>query len=280
MSGNDERHREGRGTTPHHHPLLVEGRPQPTCLRSVARRLGSAPTCAQATLTAMPAAPAVYAFAARVSQLRQRVAPGSVQPASPSVLRGGRTRWLRCLPLAPLRIHSLRSGHGLMQGERAQVGSAPHGGAQRSGGRWAAAWSWLVHGWWWGVGSSRDSAGRAPGRATEPTDYHGRPRAPCDPRRAPGSRQPRSRLRRPRGLTDLSRPAPPSPGSRGALTGSHPPPVPAPKIPLQGSGRSRPHARARGRRGGIAPRLGEASSCAGAAVGCSVRRFPRPGTPP
>lgn len=115
--------------TPHHHPLLVEGRPQPTCLRSVARRLGSAPTCAQATLTAMPAAPAVYAFAARVSQLRQRVAPGSVQPASPSVLRGGRTRWLRCLPLAPLRIHSLRSGHGLMQGERAQVGSAPHGGA-------------------------------------------------------------------------------------------------------------------------------------------------------
>jgi hypothetical protein len=115
--------------TPHHHPLLVEGRPQPTCLRSVARRLGSAPTCARATLTAMPAAPAVYAFAARVSQLRQRVAPGSVQPASPSVLRSGRTRWLRCLPLAPLRIHSLRSGHGLMQGERAQVGSAPHGGA-------------------------------------------------------------------------------------------------------------------------------------------------------
>ena len=50
-----------KATPHHHHPLLVEGRPQPTCLRSVARRLGSAPTCAQATLTAMPAAPAVYA---------------------------------------------------------------------------------------------------------------------------------------------------------------------------------------------------------------------------
>ena len=77
----------------------------------------------------MPAAPAVYCSAARASQLRLRVAPGSGQPAAPSALRGGRTLRLRCLPLAALRIHSLRSGHGLPGVRHAQVGSVPRGGA-------------------------------------------------------------------------------------------------------------------------------------------------------
>lgn len=100
--------------TPHHHPLPVEGRPQPTCLRSVARTARKPPRPARkAPLTAMPAAPAVYCSAARASQLRLRVAPGSGQPAAPSALRGGRTLRLRRLSLAALRIHSLRSGHGL-----------------------------------------------------------------------------------------------------------------------------------------------------------------------
>ena len=68
-----------------------------------------------------------------------------------------------------------------------RTGAGRGGSSQRRAlryGRWAAAWQWLVHGWWWGVGSARDSAGRAPGGAAEPADYHGRPRAPCDPRRA------------------------------------------------------------------------------------------------
>lgn len=117
-------------STPHHHPLPVEGRPQPTCLRSVARTARKPPRPARkAPLTAMPAAPAVYCSAARASQLRLRVAPGSGQPAAPSALRGGRTLRLRCLSLAALRIHSLRSGHGLLGVCRAQDGSVPRGGA-------------------------------------------------------------------------------------------------------------------------------------------------------
>lgn len=119
-----------RGATPHHHPLPVEGRPQPTCLRSVARTARKPPRPARKAIpTAMPAAPAVYCSAARASQLRLRVAPGSGQPAAPSALRGGRTRRLRRLSLAALRIHSLRSGHGLTGGRRAQAGSVPRGGA-------------------------------------------------------------------------------------------------------------------------------------------------------
>ena len=131
-----------QGATPHHHPLPVEGRPQPTCLRSVARTARKPPRPARrAPLTAMPAAPAVYCSAARASQLRLRVAPGSGQPAAPSALRGGRTLRLRCLSLAALRIHSLRSGHGLLGG----LTCAGRGGSSRRRalcyGRWAAALS-------------------------------------------------------------------------------------------------------------------------------------------
>lgn len=48
-----------RSATPHHHPLLVEGCPQPICLRSVARTARKPPRPARnVILTAMPAAPA------------------------------------------------------------------------------------------------------------------------------------------------------------------------------------------------------------------------------
>ena len=106
-------HRESlaRDATPHHRPLPIEGRPQPTCLRSVARTARKPPRPARRSpLTAMPAAPAVYCSAARASQLRLRVAPGSGQPAAPSALRGGRTLRLRCLSLAALRI-TVRIAH-------------------------------------------------------------------------------------------------------------------------------------------------------------------------
>ena len=115
--------------TPHHHPLPVEGRAaaHPPPLRCAPARIR--PDLRTNGTHGHARRSGRVCSAARVSQLRQRVAPGSAQPASPSVLRGGRTRWLRRLPLAALRIHSLRSGHGLMQGKRAQVGSAPRGGA-------------------------------------------------------------------------------------------------------------------------------------------------------
>lgn len=222
-----------RGATPHHHPLPVEGRPQPTCLRSVARTARKPPRPARrAPLTAMPAAPAVYCSAARASQLRLRVAPGSGQPAAPSALRGGRTLRLRRLSLAALRIHSLRSGHGLPGVRRAQVGSVPRGGAH-----------------------SATADGLLPFRARSRVVVGcGCPRGPPDPRGNRSSRQPRSRLRRHRGLPDPRRPRPPSPGSRGACTGSQPPPAPAPQLSPQGSGRGRSHARVR--RSVSAPHLG------------------------
>ena len=61
-----------QGATPHHHPLPVEGRPQPTRLRSVARTVRKPPRPARkAPLTVMPAAPAVYCSAAQASRLRR-----------------------------------------------------------------------------------------------------------------------------------------------------------------------------------------------------------------
>lgn len=54
-----------RGAAPNHHPLPVEGRSQPTRLRSVARTARKPPRPARkAPRTAMPAAPAVYASTA------------------------------------------------------------------------------------------------------------------------------------------------------------------------------------------------------------------------
>lgn len=228
------RRNQTRDSTPHHHPLPVEGRPQPTCLRSVARTARK-PTrpAREAPLTAMPAAPAVYRSAARASQLRLRVAPGSGQPAAPSALRGGRTLRLRCLSLAALRIHSLRSGHGLPGGWRAQGGSVPRGGAHSATAdgllRYHSRSRVVV-----GCGCPRDPhAGAA--SATPPRR---RPRAPARPSRA--------RERRP-GSPRESEPAT-----------APKPPAPAPQLSPQGSGRSRSHARVRVRvrRSVSAPHLG------------------------
>ena len=120
-------HRGPHPTTTRSSPRVVRSPPASAPLRA---RLGAAPPCARrATRTAAPRAEAVYCSAARASRLRLRVAPGSGQPAAPSALRGGRTLRLRCLPLAALRIHSLRSGHGLPGVRHAQVGSVPRGGA-------------------------------------------------------------------------------------------------------------------------------------------------------
>ena len=115
--------------TPHHHPLPVEGRAaaHPPPLRCAPARIR--PDLRTNGTHGHARRSGRVCSAARVSQLRQRVAPGSAQPASPSVLRGGRTRWLRRLPLAALRIHSLCSGHGLPGVRHAQVGSVPRGGA-------------------------------------------------------------------------------------------------------------------------------------------------------
>lgn len=126
------RNQDGGSRTPHPTTTrcpskVVRSPPASAPLRA---RLGNPPALRmKAILMAMPAAPAVYCSAARASQLRLRVAPGSGQPAAPSALRGGRTLRLRRLSLAALRIHSLRSGHGLLGGRRAQGGSVPRGGA-------------------------------------------------------------------------------------------------------------------------------------------------------
>ena len=82
------RRNQTRDPTPHHRPLIVEGRPQPTCLRSVARTARKPPRPAQrAPLTAMPAAPAVHA---------PRLGPAS----SAYVLLPAQVSRLRRLPFA------------------------------------------------------------------------------------------------------------------------------------------------------------------------------------
>ena len=101
----------------------------PSACAPLRARLGPAPPCAESATHGHARRSGCVCSAARASQLRLRVAPGSGQPAAPSALRGGRTLRLRCLPLAALRIHSLRSGHGLPGVRHAQVGSVPRGGA-------------------------------------------------------------------------------------------------------------------------------------------------------
>ena len=80
-----------RGATSHHHPLPVEGRPQPTRLRSVARTARKPPRPARrASLTAMPAAPAVCC---------SRLGPAS----SACVLLSAQVSRLRRLPFTAVR---------------------------------------------------------------------------------------------------------------------------------------------------------------------------------
>lgn len=129
-------------------------------------------------------------------------------------------------------------------------------------GRWAAALSSSFAGGggvWMPSQPSRRSSERD-SVATSPSGLphcrHALASGAPDPRGSRSPRQPRSRLRRHRGLPDPRRPRPPSPGSRNACAGSQPPPAPAPRLSPQGSGRSRSHARVRVRRSVSAHRLG------------------------
>lgn len=95
----------------------------------------------EAPSTAMPAAPAVYA---------PRLGPaGSACVSLPDQFSR-----LRRLSFAALRIHSLRSGHGLPKGLPAQAGRylAAARTPLRQMGCCIVA---LARGWWWGVGSAR-----------------------------------------------------------------------------------------------------------------------------
>lgn len=91
-----------RGATPHHHPLPVEGRPQPTCLRSVARTARKPPRPAHESDTHGHARrsgcvcfrgsgqPAPPACRSRLRSAGCAVCPSrrSHTPATPSVPRG------------------------------------------------------------------------------------------------------------------------------------------------------------------------------------------------
>lgn len=167
-------------------------RPHPTVTRCSSRADRSPPASAPLCARFGPAPPAhggvihgharrsgCVCSAARASRLRLRVAPGSVQPAVPSALRGGRTRRLHRLSLTALRIHSLRSGHGLPKGLPAQAGwslAAARAPLRRMGCCIVA----LACGWRWGVGSARHRfCGRI--RAAARCRRH---RAPARPPRA------------------------------------------------------------------------------------------------
>lgn len=166
--------------------------PHPTTTRCPSRADRSPPASAPLRARLGPAPPAhggaihgharrsgCVCSAARASRLRLRVAPGSVQPAAPSALRGGRTRRLRRLSLTALRIHSLRSGHGLPKGLLAQAGrslAAARTPLRRMGCCIVA----LARGWWWGVGPARHRfCGRMGALARR-----SRRRAPARPSRA------------------------------------------------------------------------------------------------
>lgn len=120
----------------------------------------------EASSTAMPAAPAVYA---------PRLGPaGSACVSLPDQFSR-----LRRLSFAALRIHSLRSGHGLPKGLPAQAGwslAAARAPLRRMGCCIVA----LARGWRWGVGSARHRfCGRI--RAAARCRRH---RAPARPPRA------------------------------------------------------------------------------------------------
>ena len=254
-------HREERVATPHHHPLPIEGRPQPARLRSVARTARKPPrTAREVNLTAEPAAPAVYrarlgsASSARVSHPAQ-VSRLCRLPFAAGAHAG-------CAVCPSQRAHTQPP----LWARPAESVTARSGVVPRSGAHSATA-DGLLH-------------------------VRGRPRvvvgcgSPCGPHvRAFGSparpglaAAPRSRLRRHRGSTCQRRTCTPSPGSRRACAGSQPPSAPAPRALLQGSG-TRPLPRPlRGRRSGRVPRLGIPFFRAGAAVACSCggARTPAP----
>ena len=86
------RRNQTRDPTPHHHPLPVEGRPQPTRLRSVARGSETAPPCAES---------ATHGHARRSGCVLLR---GSGQPAPPACC--SRLRSAGCAVCPSRRSHT------------------------------------------------------------------------------------------------------------------------------------------------------------------------------
>lgn len=113
----------------------------------------------------MPTAPAVYA---------PRLRPAS----SACVSLPAQFSRLRRLSFATLRMHSLRSGHGLPKGLLAQAGRSL--AATRTPLRWVGCFVELARGWWWGVGPARH---RFCGRIRAAARYR-RHQAPARPPRA------------------------------------------------------------------------------------------------
>lgn len=234
----------------------------------------------------MPAAPAVYA---------PRLGPAS----SACVLLPAQVSRLRRLPFAAVA----HSGCAVCPSRRcaytaSALGMACRGFDMRRSGRFLAAARTplrqmgccslaLLRGWWWGVDvlaaltEERRARLRGDVACGPPHGRHALASGAPDPRGSRSPRQPRSRLRRHRGLPDPRRPRPPSPGSRNACAGSQPPPAPAPRLSPQGSGRSRSHARVRARRSVSPPRLGRSliapARPSSAPRGAARAPAPRPG---
>lgn len=241
--------------------------PQPTCLRSVARTARKPPRPAHESAT--------HGHARRSGCVSLS---GSGQPAPPACR--SRLRSAGCAVCPSRRSHtqatlSVPRGASHTQptlwawpaGRSACAGRV--GSSRRRAlryGRWAAAPSFSFAGGG-GVWMSSRPSPRGSERNPAATSPTGSRTAATRPRRAPripegaGARDsPDAACGRLRGLPDLRRSRPPSPGSRNACAGSLPPPAPAPRPSRQGSGRIRPRARVRVRRGGSAPRLGQRSS--------------------
>ena len=153
------RRNQTRDPTPHHHPLPVEGRPQPTRLRSVARTARARPALRTESDT--------HDRARRSGCVSRR---GSGQPAPPAYRARFRSAGCtvcpsqrahtRAAPSAPrtARIHSLRSGRGLMG---ADLRAGRVGPSQRRTTLWQVGCCVVVltRGPWWGAAAIRDPHG-------------------------------------------------------------------------------------------------------------------------
>ena len=143
--------RVARASTPHHHPLPVEGRPQPTCLRSVARTARKPPR------------PARKRHSRPCPPLRLCIAPRLGPASSAYVLLPAQVSRLRRLTFAAVA----HSGYAVCPSRRCAYTAYALGMAcwefdVRRAGRFLAAARTplrqmgccsfaLVRGWWWGV---------------------------------------------------------------------------------------------------------------------------------
>ena len=119
-------------STPHHHPLPVEGRPQPTCFRSVVRTARKPPRPARkAPLTAMPAGR--LTCAGRGGSSQRRALRYGRWAAAPSFSLAGGGAWMSSQPSPRAASATLqRCRPGLPHGRH-----APVSGAQDPRGSWS-----------------------------------------------------------------------------------------------------------------------------------------------